>query len=120
MSNLPVSLSVETTQSLIPTLPLPLLVTVLPFSSLPTESWLEITKSALPLFVIPPPIVAPSPLEISSLLSLLLVIEPLIPVSEVEVLVMESSLLSLSTVIEPEIAPLPSLVMESILLPPLT
>ncbi|BDM19956.1 hypothetical protein THJ114_16310 [Campylobacter jejuni] len=79
---------------------------------------LLITISALLVLSILPPILPE--LEISSLLSLLLVIEPLIPVDDVEVLVIESSLLFLSTVIEPEIAPLPSLVMESILLPPLT
>ena len=47
VSNLPVSLSVETTQSLIVTLPL-LLVTVLPSLSLPTKPRLKITKSPSP------------------------------------------------------------------------
>ncbi|HEC2817256.1 TPA: hypothetical protein R2M39_001635 [Campylobacter jejuni] len=120
VSNLPVSLSVLTTQSLIPTLPLPLLVTVLPFSSLPTEPWLEIVKSAEPLLTIPPPMVAPSPFEISRLLSLLLVIEPLIPVDEVEVFVIESSLPPLSTTILPEILPLPVLVIPPSTEPPLS
>ncbi|EIP5773632.1 hypothetical protein LS280_000196 [Campylobacter jejuni] len=47
-------------------------------------------------------------------------IEPLIPVLEVEVLVMESSLPPLSTTIFPEIEPLPVLVIPPSTEPPLS